>query len=89
MNAIEILDKEIRYFIYKIFGETTKPPTTEEVSKFYDLTITQAEESYKRLASAHQIALAPGSFSIWMAHPFSALPTNFTAYIEPNKYFAN
>jgi len=89
MDDTEKLDKEIRYHIYKVFTEATRPPTTGDVAKFHNIDISQAEESYKRLANAHQIALAPGSFSIWMAHPFSSLPTNFTVDIGPNKYFAN
>ena len=89
MDATAGLDKEVRHYIYKTFEETTKPPTTEAVSKFFNITISQTQEAYQRLANAHHIALAPGSYSIWMAHPFSSLPTNFTAEIGINKYFAN
>jgi len=89
MDDIEKLDKEIRHYIYKTFSVTTRPPTTEEISKHYNITISTVEESYKRLANSHQIALAPGSYSIWMAHPFSSLPTNFRVEVGSNRYFAN
>ena len=89
MNTADKLDQEIRYFIYKTFEETTLPPSTEEVANFLNIEIVQAEESFKRLANAHHIALAPGSYSIWMAHPFSSLPTNYTVEVGTKKYFAN
>jgi hypothetical protein len=89
MGTNDKLDQDIRYFIYKTFEETTMPPSTEDVAKHHNLEISQVEESFKRLADDHQIALAPGSYSIWMAHPFSSLPTNYTTEIGSKKYFAN
>ena len=89
MNDIEKLDKEIRHFIYKTFTETAGPPTTEAVAAYQKRDIFSIEQSFKRLAHAHQIALAPGSCSIWMAHPFSSVPTNYTADVGSTKYFAN
>ena len=83
------LDKEIRHYIYKTFAEITRPPTTEEVAKHLKKDILSIEQSFKRLAYAHQIVLAPGSYTIWMAHPFSSLPTNYTVAIGSKKYFAN
>jgi hypothetical protein len=89
MDNSETLDKEIRHFIYKTFAETTRPPTTEEVAVHQKRDISSIEQSFRRLANEHQIALASGSYSIWMAHPFSSLPTNFTVAIGSKKYFAN
>ena len=89
MDVQESLDKSVRYYIYKSFEETTKPPTTEDISEYFDIPISQAEGSFQRLANAHQIALAPGSYSIWMAHPFSSVPTNYTTTIGAKKYFGN
>ena len=89
MDADAELDKEVRHYIYEAFEEITKPPTTEAVSNFFNITILQTQEAYQRLANAHQIALAPGSHSIWMAHPFSSLPTNFIAEVGSKKYYAN
>ena len=89
MNAHEALDKDVRYYIYKSFEKTTQPPTSEKISKYFEIPISHAEESFQRLADAHQIALAPGGYAIWMAHPFSSVPTNYTTTIGSKKYFGN
>ncbi len=89
MHDTENLDKEIRYVIYKTFVETARAPTTQTVARHLETTIHKVEQSFQRLADAHHIALAPGGFSIWMAHPFSSLQTNFTVDIGSKTYFAN
>ena len=85
----EALDKDVRYYIYKSFEETTKPPTTEDISNVFEIPISQAEESFQRLAGDHQIVLASGSYSIWMAHPFSSIPTNYVTEVGGKKYWGN
>lgn len=89
MTNEQAFDIEVRHFIYKTFAETTKPPTTQEIAIKFNTDINSVERSFGRLADSHHIALAPGSFSIWMAHPFSALPTNYTATVGTKKYYAN
>ena len=83
------LDLDVRHFIYQIFLYTAKPPTTHEIAAHLQVSIAEVEEALERLADAHQIALAPGSYSIWMAHPFSGIPTNFVAEINAERYWGN
>ena len=83
------LDNEVRHFIYQTFISTSRPPTTAETAKRFQLPISKIESAFERLDESHNIALAPGSHSIWMAHPFSALPTNYTAQINEKKYYGN
>ena len=85
----EFSDPDVRHFIYKTFAETTRPPTTIEVADHFNVPIAAVENVFERLASNHHIALAPGTFSIWMAHPFSGLPTNFVADVGGKKYWGN
>ena len=82
-------DNEIRHFIYQTFVDTTRPPTTFETADHFQISIAAVENAYERLAFAHQIALAPGTHSIWMAHPFSGLPTNYAAEVENKRYWGN
>ena len=84
-----IHDLDVRHYIYTTFAGTALPPTTLEVAEHFKTSITVVEEIFERLAQAHHIALAPGSHAIWMAHPFSALPTNFVAAVEGKKYTGN
>jgi hypothetical protein len=84
-----ISDLDVRQFIYTTFAATSHPPTTREAADHFQIPIAAVEGAYERLAQAHHIALAPGSHSVWMAHPFSGLPTNFVAEVEGKRYWGN
>lgn len=84
-----ISDLHVRHFIYTTFAETTRPPTTAEVADHFKISISTVENIYENLADAHHIALAPGSHSIWMAHPFSSLPTNYVAEVDGIRFWGN
>jgi hypothetical protein len=85
----EISDLDVRHFIYATFAGTSRPPTTSETANHFKISIAAVENAYENLANAHHIALAPGSYSIWMAHPFSALPTNYVTEVEYKRYWGN
>ena len=85
----EISDLDIRHFIYATFAGIARPPTTLETADHFNISIAEVERAYERLAGAHHIALAPGSHGIWMAHPFSGLPTNYVTEIGNKQYWGN
>jgi hypothetical protein len=84
-----ISDLDIRHFIYTMFAGTCRPPTTFEAADHFRISIASVENAYERLATAHHIALAPGSHAIWMAHPFSGLPTNYVTEVAHKRYWGN
>jgi hypothetical protein len=43
----------------------------------------------RSLADAHRLVIRPGSEAIWMAHPFSAVPTDFRVRAGGRRWFAN
>jgi hypothetical protein len=83
------IDLDVRYYIYATFAQTSHPPTSQEIANHFKRSNAEIEASLERLASAHHIALAPGSYSIWMAHPFSGLPTNFIAEVGGKEFWGN
>lgn len=85
----QLREADVRHFIYTHFSARARPPSSCEIAEHFSSSIAQVEKSLTRLADAHQIALAPGSHSIWMAHPFSAIPTNYTTEIGGKKYWGN
>jgi hypothetical protein len=87
--ATSAQDRDIRHFIYATFANTARPPTTAETARHFHISIAAVEGAYERLAEAHHIALAPGSHLVWMAHPFSGLPTNYVADVEHTRYWGN
>ena len=84
----DILDLDFRHYIYTTFAETSFPPTTLDVADHFKINIAAVEGAFERLAEAHYIALAPGSHTIWMAHPFSGIPTNYNAEVENKKKYS-
>lgn len=83
------LDKNVRHFIYQTFAASTSPPTTSEIAHHFTLSQQAAKASLQRLSAAHQIALAPGATNVWMAHPFSAIKTDFTTQVSGKTYWGN
>jgi hypothetical protein len=78
-----------RVQIYKYFIETGRAPTTAEIAVALNHTAADVERTIADLADAHTIVLAPGSPSIWMAHPFSAVPTLYPVVSGGTSYWAN
>ena len=80
---------EIRAFVYRQFGETTRPPQVEETASRFGLTHEQAAETYEGLHQRHAFYLKPGTHEILMANPFSAVETPFRVHARDKTYFAN
>lgn len=89
IQAKKNIGLNVRHFIYTTFTKTSRPPTTSEVAHYFKTSIAVVESVFEGLAEAHHIVLAPGSHSIWMAHPFSALPTNYVAEVGGKRYWGN
>ena len=85
----DVSDPDIRYHIYSTVVATTRPPSTAETADHFEISVASVDAAYQRLADAHHIALAPGTSTIWMAHPFSGLPTNHVAEVDGQRYWGN
>ena len=71
-------DSEIRQWIYRQFASTGLAPSPVEIAREFVLTPYQVEQALYRLQrDADALVLIPGSPYIWMAEPFSAVPTSF------------
>jgi len=71
-------DSEIRQWIYRQFASTGLAPSPVEIAREFVLTPYQVEQALYRLQrEADALVLIPGSPYIWMAEPFSAVPTSF------------
>lgn len=85
----ESLPWEIRAYVYKHFAETTRPPSIEETSKQFSISVEQAASQYQKLHNHHALFLEPNTLRIRMANPFSGVPTDFKVYANENVYYAN
>lgn len=75
------LDLDIRLQIYEHFAERGTAPSILDVAEAFGIEPVQAEASLLRLSREHDaLVLVPGTTSIWMAEPFSAVPTSFRVH---------
>jgi hypothetical protein len=79
----------VRHAIYQHFVQTASAPSVDELSSVTQISARDVEEALMRLQAAHVIALAPGSTNIWMAPPFSSVPTAFPVLAGGLRYWAN
>ena len=71
-------DSEIRCWIYQHFVDTGRAPSPVEIAVQFQLTPGAVEDGLRRLQDeADALVLLPGTPYIWMAEPFSAVPTPF------------
>jgi alkylmercury lyase-like protein len=83
------LDRDVRVAVYRKVVDDGRPPTPPEIARDLGLPIPTVEETLRRLADAHVLVLAPGTPYVWMANPFSAIPTPFAVRANERDYWAN
>lgn len=71
------LDDQVRLAVYRHFVDDGRPPVAAQVAAALDMSTADAEDSFRRLADARVLVLAPGTPYIWMANPLCALPSPF------------
>lgn len=83
-------DRRVRAHIYRCFVDDGEPPTVPSTAAHFGVEGREVEASFRRLAGQHEIVLAPGSHQIRMAHPFSAVPTNYLVEsLDGRRWWAN
>ena len=85
----ETIDRDVRLAVYRKVVEEGRPPTAPEIAGGLGVSTPDVEASLGRLADGHVLVLAPGTPYIWMANPFSAIPTHFEVLVGNRQYFGN
>jgi ribonuclease HI len=83
------LERAVRRFVYDHFVKTTQAPDVGTIAAAVKRTPDAVTAALKRLAELRALVLAPATVNIWMAHPFSAVPTAYPVAIAGRTYFAN
>ena len=83
------LDRDVRLAVYRKIVEEGRPPTAPEMAVALGVETLAVEASLRRLADDHVLVLAPGTPYVWMANPFSAIPTPFEVEVGDRRYFGN
>lgn len=82
-------DQRVRMFVFRETAETARVPAVSAIADALDLPVDDVQASLNRLAAGRVLVLAPGTTNIWMAHPFSAVPTAFRVVARGRTYFGN
>jgi hypothetical protein len=86
---VDSFDRRVRLAVYRRVVADGLPPAPEDLAAELGVATTEVGASLGRLADAHVLVLMPGTSSIWMAAPFSAVPTPFEVAVDDRRYFAN
>ena len=82
------IDFDVRRQILTAFA-SGGTPTRVSVMQALGLEYAQVSASYAVLAAAHVVVLDAGSGEVWMAMPFSAVPTPFRVVVGDRSVWAN
>jgi hypothetical protein len=86
---VNSFERDIRAAVYKSFRQTSKPPTPDGLAESTASTLAGVVSALHALADNHCLVLLPGGESIWMAHPFSGVETDFIVTVGDRRWFAN
>ena len=86
MNNFE---RRVRAWTMTSFRETSHAPSKETLAAGLGASRQDVSAALQALAREHALVLLPGSDAIWMAHPFSAVETDFLVTIAERRWFAN
>lgn len=89
MSQIEVSDPQVRTAVYDFFISEGRAPVASELAAILGTVPIVVEEAFGRLHDAHQLVLAPGTPYIWMANPFSALPTPYRVTVGERGFWGN
>ena len=89
MAEIDLLDGGVRWQVYRRLVETGSAPTSQDLAAALGVDDAAVAASLQRLQHRHALVLAPGTPNIWMAHPFSAVPTSYAVTVDGRRYWAN
>ena len=81
-------DLAVRSAVYARFA-AGDVPSAVAVAADLAMDVDAVIECYERLAAAHVLVLDPDSREVWMAMPFSAVPTAFRVDGLGRQWFAN
>ena len=83
------LDFKIRTQIYRHFGEHGSPPSVQQTASLLNAEEDAVRGSFHKLHARHMLFLEPGTDSVRMANPFSAIPTRYRVTSAQKQWWAN
>lgn len=70
------------------FAALMRAPTHEELAEAWGVDVPEARERLRELHEQRMLVLGDDG-EIWMANPFSAVPTDYVATVNGRRHFGN
>lgn len=86
MNDFE---RHVRAHVIQTLCDTSTAPSAAAIASALDSSEAEVCLALRCLADEHRLVLIPGTDSVWMAHPFSAVATDFLVRIGDRNWYAN
>ena len=83
------LDRQVRLSVYRHFVRTGQAPSLQDISADVGSSPTDVGPSLERLDASHVLVLHPTTRRLWMAMPFSSVPTGFRVTSGDRAWWAN
>ncbi len=87
-DALTEIDWSVRADVYATFAESGRAPGIAQIASERGIGEGEARAALVRLSEAHQLALHLDG-TVWMAHPFSAVPTDYPVETPTTTCWAN
>jgi hypothetical protein len=88
-SRLSAQDWDLRLAVYRAFVATGQAPTYCEMARQVGLPAEDARQAYRRLHAHHALVLEPGTDTIRMANPLSAIPTPYRVDVAGCRLWAN
>jgi hypothetical protein len=86
MNSFERL---VRVSVVQTLRDFSRAPSPAEIASGLGIAESAVRSALHALAGEHRLALVPATDSVWMAHPFSAVASDFVVGIGDRRWYAN
>jgi Alkylmercury lyase len=86
---VEAQDLDLRRLTYALFAELGRAPRAAEVAGRADVPEADVVAGWRRLHDAHALVVDSATDEIRMAHPFSAVPTDYRVHADGRWWYAN
>ena len=88
-SRLSAQDWDLRQAVYRTFVATGLAPTYSAIARQVGLPADDARQAYRRLHAHHALFLEPGTDTIRIANPLSAIPTPYRVYVAGRRLWAN
>lgn len=86
MNSFERL---VRASVIQTLRDFSRAPSAAQIASSLGAAESAVSSALRVLAAEHRLALIPETDLVWMAHPFSAVESDFVVRIGDRRWYAS